>query len=1437
MSDLKKVSAFTFTGEESFEDWAFQMRAFLRHHDLHKVIDLRDDHAPDARPNARVFDILVMNCKDKPLQLLREVREGDGRAAWRILLETFAGRRPIREATLQCELFTREWRDDDTVDTFRSDIMRIRRSLMDMGELSIIPDRAIGNLVVTRIPKDRFATVISARLSSELTDDKASKLDHLFDAMALAERTYGKAASDVNKAFFVRKQSSAASPASNSSSSGARAQAGDSCHFCGRSGHYEKDCRDKKSASTRAHERATSKKGAASSAPSSQSKVTHAFSVVDVHLNIDHVLSASADADFAGQFVLDSGSTRHICTNASLFTEFKSFSGTKPIVKVANGHVLEAQGVGLVRLDTLDDHGNLCTMALRDTLYIPSFACNLVSQTRITKDSTTGAPTGNVYTDGPQGARLLFANGDIVPLQTKQHLNWFVPAVTDVPPLPRHQPSAHADMDMAHAARQITRVSVQDFHDLMGHLNFRDLKAIASDSYGVTITDKDQRFCDPCVLGKSARKPVPKESNKRDTKPAQLIHSDLSGPMETTSLSGGRYAVVFIDDATNWTGLYVLRNKSDLQGALQQFIEDMRTCGADHPFIIGDGTVLQSDNGGEYRSAAFASFCAAHGIRQQWSPPHTQACNGVAERMWNTLVDTARSMLQASDLPTTYWAAALKHAAFLRNRSPTSALEGKTPFEALMGIKPNLSVLHKFGARAFVHVERDQRTKWQAKAREGIYIGHQVRSMTHLVYMPKTKSVVETMHVDFDEGAIKPVAIEIKDPFDDENENENGGGCAPTTGVPEGTLPSPPSPPSPQPASDGAGDEGEHQATATRAPHPPHHAGHPTTPTTPTLAVDMGNEGEHGEVSVPKSPPTDVLVDDFDDNLDPEVILQRVDTRAARDDLDDDPLLADMAFVAHVMNNATVADPTTAKEAFSIPGGIGEEWRQAFDEEMKAHMENNTWTIVDRQSIPRTAKIVTSKAVFKTKLNADGSINKRKVRIVAKGFTQRKGIDYDEITSPVVHLETVRTIAALVGVSSASHIHQIDFKTAFLNPVIQEEIYMELPSGVDVDEFGKRPVSRLNKCIYGLKQASRSWYELLHAWMIKDGFTRSLTDPCLYFKNVGQTNAMLLTVWVDDTIIACNIEPDINSLKDRLRASFKLTDLGPIGFCLGLEISRTDTTIQIRQHKFIGEILQRFGMSDCKPVSTPMVPHTTLGKTATDQSTSGNDGDGFDPSRYRELVGCLMYLVAGTRPDIAAAVGQLARYMSDPAKHHWTAAKHVLRYLRGTMELGLIYSMPSVMSSAHILQGFADADWASDTTTRRSTTGYAFMLNGAAVSWASKTQQTVALSTAEAEYMAVCAATQEAIHLRQLLQELGYPQDTTKIYEDNQPCIFIANNPATSTRTKHIDIRALFVRERIKRGEIILAYLPTEEMIADSLTKNLDRVKIVKFRGKLLGGT
>jgi hypothetical protein len=431
----------------------------------------------------------------------------------------------------------------------------------------------------------------------------------------------------------------------------------------------------------------------------------------------------------------------------------------------------------------------------------------------------------------------------------------------------------------------------------------------------------------------------------------------------------------------------------------------------------------------------------------------------------------------------------------------------------------------------------------------------------------------------------------------------------------------------------------------------------------------------------------------------------------------------------------------------------------------------------------------------KIKHAVDGSIEKYKVRFVARGFSQKEGIDYEEAFAPMARYTSIRTIIALAA-KMKWKLYQMDVKTAFLNGIIEKVVYIEQPQGFEVEDK-KSHVCRLKKALYGLKQAPRAWYGRIDSFLTSLGFTKSIADSNLYFKIIDNEPVILL-LDVDDLFLIGE-EKLITECKQRLATEFEMKDLGLMHYFLGLEVWQSPERIFLNQGKYTVEILKRFDMLECKSMNTPMEAKLKLLV-----NTSSNL---IDATLYRQIIGSLMYLT-NTRPDIYFAMNTLSQFLVEPRRVHLMVAKHVMRYLKGTVDYGLSYDGDRDFT----LSGYTDADWAGSVADKKSTSGCCFSLGSAMISWQSRKQSSNSLSTAEAKYIAACFSSCEAIWIQKLLTGLfDLEMRETTILCDNQSCIKMTENHVFHDRLKHIEIRYHFIHDMVQRGALKLQYISTDE--------------------------
>ncbi|WVZ90118.1 hypothetical protein U9M48_036448, partial [Paspalum notatum var. saurae] len=479
-----------------------------------------------------------------------------------------------------------------------------------------------------------------------------------------------------------------------------------------------------------------------------------------------------------------------------------------------------------------------------------------------------------------------------------------------------------------------------------------------------------------------------------------------------------------------------------------------------------------------------------------------------------------------------------------------------------------------------------------------------------------------------------------------------------------------------------------------------------------------------------------------------------------------------LAFFSHSAYVASF-EPRDVSHALSDPN-----WVNAMHEELENFERNHVWDLVEP---PPNCRPIGTKWVFKNKQGEDGMVVRNKARLVAQGFCQKEGIDYEETFAPVARLEAIRILLSFAA-SKGFKLQQIDVKSAFLNGFI-EEVYVRQPPGFESARFPDR-VYKLRKALYGLKQAPRAWYARLKSFLLKSGFVMGSVDKTLFLLSRGG-DTTIVRIYVDDIIFGGSSHALVSSFAEQMSREFEMSLMGELQFFLGLQIKQGPEGIFVHQAKYTRDILKKFEMGDSKPMTTPMSTNTAL--------DADEDGEEVDQKEFRGMIGSLLYLTA-TRPDI--------QFAASPRTSHRQVVKSIFRYLKFTPKLGLWYSSGSSLS----LRGFSDADHAGCRIDCKSTSDTCQLLGTSLVSWSSRKQASVSLSTTEAEYIAVASCCSQLLWMKATLSDFGLRFGKIPLLVDSTSAISVAKNPVLHSRTKHIDVRFHFLRDHYEKGDIDLVH-------------------------------
>ncbi|KXZ41602.1 hypothetical protein GPECTOR_370g152 [Gonium pectorale] len=1126
------------------------------------------------------------------------------------------------------------------------------------------------------------------------------------------------------------------------------------CYICGSPDHLQASC-----PKASAQQKGGAQPGAAQAVGPSSSNEQQSGGGYRRQMRVAAAVPAAA-AHAQSCYILDSGCGQHITTDAADLWDPEPCS---EVIQFGGGAVGQAVAKGKLVFMTSSGQDDV-ELTLADALLVPEAGFKMVS---------VGQMKGVVAEFGEFG--------------------WSQAAPAAQPPVVT-EPS---DSPEVSAAKRDQLEHAVLWHRRFGHASYSSLAEMARKGVaeGLPVTAQQflaagEQVCDTCGTAKLVRQPYSRSSRREyvnTSRPLELLHLDICGPISPASRSH-RYFLTVYDDYSKLSVTELLVNRQLIPSKVIAIIKRLET-------QIGQQVLgLQTDRGRELISGELEAYLESKGMWHDLSAPYTPQLNGKAERLNRTLLSKARAMIFESGLSLGHWGWAIETANVLRNRLPVTGRD-KTPWELFFGVRPVVSHLRVFGSTAYALRPEDLRSsKMEPTGVKGTFVGYEPDGLSYRVLVGN--SIVVSRDVLFDESPRTACRqgnlAALLEQWEQDSGNAPSAKAAEAEGLPHGA-------PAVGDGETGGGGSGQgmgaEQPLEQPEPRYPPRARQPPDRYSPAAAAALGEPPEAAEAA--RQPPK-----------------------------------AAAAAAADAM------EPQTYEEAVRGPYGV--EWQAAMMEELASLKALGTWVT---EQLPKGCRALPVKWVYKIKRGTNGDIERFKARLVAKGFMQREGVDFEEVFLDVKTAflygelkETVyvdqppgfvsgsdkcRLLRSLYGLRQAPRawhaklkteltqlgflptsadaalfarygkealddleLHQLDVKTAFLYGELKETVYVDQPPGF-VSGSDK---CRLLRSLYGLRQAPRAWHAKLKTELTQLGFLPTSADAAL-FARYGKEGAVYVLLHVDDLLMAADTEAQLAEVKAALASAFEVKDLGVATRYLNMEIvrDRAARTLKLSQQSYAEELLGQFGMSEGKPRLLPMAPGVQLTRAG-----EGDEGLGPDEaSHYRSLVGGLMYLANGTRPDLAQSVGVLAGHMQKPSAEHLGVAKGVLRYLAGTKEKGLMYG-----AGPYKLEGYCDADYAGDLDTRRSTTGYVFVMGGGAICWQSKLQQTVALSTVEAEYMAASAATRQALWLQKLLDVFEFEPSPMPIYGDNQGAQALVRNPIIQQRSKHIDVLHHFVPER-----------------------------------------
>jgi transposase InsO family protein len=876
--------------------------------------------------------------------------------------------------------------------------------------------------------------------------------------------------------------------------------------------------------------------------------------------------------------------------------------------------------------------------------------------------------------------------------------------------------------------------------------------------------EKD-RICGACQAGKQHGVPHQPKNVVTTKRPLELLHMDLYGSVAYISIDGNKYGLVIVADFSRFIWVFFLSDKGETQEVLKKFMRR-----AQNEFELKIKKV-RSDNGTEFKNTGVEEFLSEEGIKHEFSVTYTPQQNGVVERKNGTLIESTRTMLDEYKTPDNFWAEAVHTACHAINCLYLHKIYKKTAYELLIGNRPKVDYFRIFGCKCFILNKKVKSSKFAPRVNEGFLLGYASNAHGYRVFNNTTGLVEIAIDVTFDEsnglqGHISSdIAGNEKSPCEAIRKLEIGKVRPQEKDDDEGRI---------QMTNEvidvGAKVVGDKSSTQANTPTSSH----------PILE----------EVVQPQEMPS--IEKDEQDVVVSEVPLEQEndDGKIQRQPLNSHPRVHQTIQTDHPVDNILGSikrgvttrsrlanfcefysfvyslDPLKVEEALGDP-----DWIIAMQEALNKFTRNEIWSLVERHK----QNVIGTKWAFRNKQDEHGVVTRNKARLVAQGFTQVEGLDFGETYTLVAMLESIRILIAY-ATNHDFKLYQMDVKSAFLNGPLQELVCVEQPPGF---EDPKKPnhVFLLHKEVYGLKQAPRAWYECIKDFLLKNGFEIRKADSTLFTRKVNN-ELFMCQIYVDDIIFGSTNEKFCEEFSRVMTNRFEMSMMGELKFFLGFQVKQLREGTFLCQTKYTQGMLKKFGVEKAKPIKTPMASNGHL--------NLNEEGKPVDQKLYRSMIGSLL-----SRPDIMLSVCMCARFQANPKAYHFVAVKRILSYLVHTQNLGLWYPKGSFFD----LLGYSDSDYVGCKVDRKTTTGTCQFLGWSLVSWSSKKQNCVALSTAEVEYIAAGACCAQLLWMKQTLRDFGCEFNKIPLLCDNESAIKLANNPLQHSRTKHIDIRHHFLRD------------------------------------------